>query len=149
MANDAKKVSELVVTTTLSANDRVVVLSNPSSAANTKTITVTNFANTLNTQNIRNAGVVNSLVIDFSTDRIVLVQPNNSSTFTTSNYSAGRKVEVWVNPTTTNSITLSGITNTQITGACTTPVPISGQLIKMTFLSTTTANTGVYVDVNR
>jgi hypothetical protein len=52
MANDAKKVSELAVTTTLSANDRVVILSNPSSAANTKTITATNFANSLITSNI-------------------------------------------------------------------------------------------------
>lgn len=51
MANDAKKVSELVVTTTLSANDRVVILSNPSSAANTKTITVANFANNLTANN--------------------------------------------------------------------------------------------------
>jgi len=52
MANDAKKVSELAVTTTLSANDRVVILSNPSSAANTKTITAANFANSLISSNI-------------------------------------------------------------------------------------------------
>lgn len=58
MANDAKKVSELVVTTTLSANDRVVILSNPSSAANTKTITVANFANNLTANNATYLGGV-------------------------------------------------------------------------------------------
>jgi len=55
VANDAKKVSELAVTTTLSANDRVVILSNPSSAANTKTITVTNFANSVAAKFISNS----------------------------------------------------------------------------------------------
>ena len=58
MANDAKKVSELAVTTTLSANDRVVILSNPSSAANTKTITVANFANNLTANNATYLGGV-------------------------------------------------------------------------------------------
>ena len=58
MANDAKKVSELAVTTTLSANDRVVILSNPSSAANTKTITVANFANNLTANNTSYLGGV-------------------------------------------------------------------------------------------
>ena len=47
MANDAKKVSELAVTTTLSANDRVVILASPATAANVKTITASNFANGL------------------------------------------------------------------------------------------------------
>jgi hypothetical protein len=55
MANDAKKVSELAVTTTLSANDRVVILSNPSSAANTKTITAANFANSVAAKFISNS----------------------------------------------------------------------------------------------
>jgi len=58
MANDAKKVSELAVTTTLSANDRVVILSSPSSAANTKTITVANFANNLTANNTSYLGGV-------------------------------------------------------------------------------------------
>jgi hypothetical protein len=58
VANDAKKVSELAVTTTLSANDRVVILSNPSSAANTKTITVANFANNLTANNATYLGGV-------------------------------------------------------------------------------------------
>jgi hypothetical protein len=56
VANDAKKVSELAVTTTLSANDRVVILSNPSSAANTKTITVANFANNVTANNANYLG---------------------------------------------------------------------------------------------
>jgi hypothetical protein len=42
MANDAKKVSQLGITTTLSANDRVVVLTNPASSAQTQTITLSN-----------------------------------------------------------------------------------------------------------
>jgi hypothetical protein len=58
VANDAKKISELVVVTTLSANDRVVILANPSSAANTKTITVANFANNLTANNTSYLGGV-------------------------------------------------------------------------------------------
>jgi hypothetical protein len=45
MANDAKRTSQLGITTTLSNSDRVVVLTNPNTAAQTQTITVTNFAN--------------------------------------------------------------------------------------------------------
>jgi len=47
MANDAKKTSQLGIATALSANDRVVVLTNPASTAQTQTITVTNFANSI------------------------------------------------------------------------------------------------------
>jgi len=39
------KVSALPVSNTLSANDRVVILTNTSSSANLKTISATNFAN--------------------------------------------------------------------------------------------------------
>lgn len=43
----SKRISELTVATTLSANDRVVVLTNPASSAQTQTLTVTNFANAI------------------------------------------------------------------------------------------------------
>lgn len=39
------KISALTVANTLSATDRVVVLTNPASAANVQTITLANFAN--------------------------------------------------------------------------------------------------------
>jgi hypothetical protein len=54
MANESKKISELAVATTLSANDRVVVLVNPSSTANVKTITTSNFANSVAAKFISN-----------------------------------------------------------------------------------------------
>lgn len=54
MADDSKKVSELVVTTSLSANDRLVVLTNPASSPNVQTITVSNFANTVAAKLIMN-----------------------------------------------------------------------------------------------
>jgi len=54
VANDAKKISELVVVTTLSANDRVVILANPASSANARTITTANFANSVATKFISN-----------------------------------------------------------------------------------------------
>jgi hypothetical protein len=44
MANDARRTSQLGVTTSLSPNDRLVVLTNPASAANTQTITLNNFS---------------------------------------------------------------------------------------------------------
>ena len=43
MANDSKKVSELPITTILSANDRIVVLTNPAASAQTQTITLSDF----------------------------------------------------------------------------------------------------------
>lgn len=45
MANNAIKISNLAITTTMSANDRVVVLANTSSTAILKTITLTNLTN--------------------------------------------------------------------------------------------------------
>jgi hypothetical protein len=48
MANDSKKISELSIATALSANDRVVVLTNPNtSSAAVKTIAVANLASSL------------------------------------------------------------------------------------------------------
>jgi hypothetical protein len=50
MSNDSKRVSELGITTTLQANDRVVVLTNPNTSAQTQTISVGNLGYSL-TQN--------------------------------------------------------------------------------------------------
>jgi hypothetical protein len=59
MANDSKRVSQLGVTSTLSLTDRVLVLTNPSSAANVQTITVNNFANALgNTLSIFSTNII-------------------------------------------------------------------------------------------
>ena len=55
MASDAKKVSDLAVATTLSANDRVVVLVSPATTANVKTITTSNFANSVAAKLISNS----------------------------------------------------------------------------------------------
>jgi hypothetical protein len=43
MSNDSRKVSSLTQATTVSANDRVVVLTNPDSSSNVQTITLSNF----------------------------------------------------------------------------------------------------------
>jgi hypothetical protein len=47
MSNDAVKTSQLGITTTLANNDRVVVLTNPNTAAQTQTIAVSTLARTL------------------------------------------------------------------------------------------------------
>ena len=52
MSNDAKKISELAVASTLSSTDRVVILANPNTSSNVKTITVSNFANSLAASNV-------------------------------------------------------------------------------------------------
>lgn len=52
MANDAKRTSQLSVTTSLSANDRLVVLTNPTTSAQTQTTTLATLANTLVSNNI-------------------------------------------------------------------------------------------------
>lgn len=62
MSNDSKKLSELLIATTLSANDRVVMLTNPDSAANAHTIKLTNFgaslANNMPVANSTQLGVI-------------------------------------------------------------------------------------------
>jgi hypothetical protein len=62
MSNDSKRVSELTLATTLHANDRVVVLTNPVSAANVQTISLTNFgasvANNMPIANSTQLGVI-------------------------------------------------------------------------------------------
>jgi hypothetical protein len=64
MANDSKRVSQLGVITTISANDRIVVLTNPGAAgANLQTVTVNAFSyalanNTLPIANTTKRGVV-------------------------------------------------------------------------------------------
>lgn len=55
MADNAKKISELVIATTLASTDRVVVLASPASSANVKTITAANFANSVAAKLITNA----------------------------------------------------------------------------------------------
>ena len=47
MSNDSKRISELDIATTVSANDRVVVLTNPSTSPNVYTISAVNFAKSL------------------------------------------------------------------------------------------------------
>lgn len=54
MANDSKRTSELNIATSLSANDRLVVLTNPASAAQTQTITVNNFVNSISVSTLKN-----------------------------------------------------------------------------------------------
>lgn len=49
------KISELPVATTLTANDRVVVLANTNSSAVVKTITTSNFANSVAAKLISNS----------------------------------------------------------------------------------------------
>lgn len=47
MSNDSKRISELSIATTVSANDRVVVLTNPNSSPNVYTISAVNLAKSL------------------------------------------------------------------------------------------------------
>lgn len=69
MANDSKKISELTIATTLSANDRVVVLTNPATSAQTQTITLQNITSSIGYANATSAGVIkvgSGLAIDGS-----------------------------------------------------------------------------------
>ena len=68
MATETKRISELSVTTTLSANDRVVVLANTSGNAVVKTVTVSNLTKITNTAPVsaNSEGAVGSLVYDES-----------------------------------------------------------------------------------
>lgn len=68
MANDAKKTSELGITTTLSANDRIVVLTNPSSTPATQTIPLPYLANSIvNVTRYANSSAAGVVKIDNST----------------------------------------------------------------------------------
>lgn len=60
MADNAKKISELVIATTLASTDRVVVLASPASSANVKTITAANFANSVAAKFVSNTAPVSN-----------------------------------------------------------------------------------------
>ena len=67
MANDSKRVSQLGITTAVTANDRVVVVTNPGTvSANTQTITLTNFVNAFasNVFPVANTTVRGSVKVD-------------------------------------------------------------------------------------
>lgn len=68
MATETKRISELSVTTTLSANDRVVVLANTSGDAVVKTVLVSNLTKITNTipANAASTGIIGSLAYDNS-----------------------------------------------------------------------------------
>lgn len=53
-----KKLSQLPVANTATANDRIVILANTSSSPTTRTITTTNFANSVAAKLISNAAPV-------------------------------------------------------------------------------------------
>lgn len=65
MANDARKVSELGITTSVSLTDRAVVLTNPTGSRAVQTITVGNLAN--NIGNIIVANVQSSIIPSVNT----------------------------------------------------------------------------------
>lgn len=66
MATETKKISELSITTTLSTNDRVVVLANTNGDAVVKTVLVSNLTKISNTipANATSTGIVGSMAYD-------------------------------------------------------------------------------------
>ena len=97
MANDSRRVSQLGITTTVSANDRVVVITNPATAAQTQTIALNNFINSISnafpTANSTQLGVVkgggNNIFIDTSGVISTSILPSgtyNITTITTATY---------------------------------------------------------------
>lgn len=72
MANDAKRVDQLTVTTSLSANDKLVVLANTSGSPVVRTLSASNFVNSTPTKFISNSapasntanGVVGQIAYD-------------------------------------------------------------------------------------
>jgi hypothetical protein len=106
------------------------------------------FANSVTTNStVRDAGTTTAVTINFSTDQIVLFNPTSVSTITLANPIPGKKVELWVRSGTTNTIT-HGVQANQSTGASATFTPASGASYRFTYLSTTSANSGVYVNIN-
>ena len=58
MTNDARKTSQLPITTSLSANDRLVVLTNPATSAQTQTVTLRTLSNNIVRANTTTFGTV-------------------------------------------------------------------------------------------
>jgi hypothetical protein len=100
MANDTKRISELSVVTSLSANDRLVVLTNPTTAAQTQTIALKNLViNAMSYANTTAAGVVkvgNNLTIN-ATGYLTLANSISTSIIatTTNTYSLGNSSSSW------------------------------------------------------
>lgn len=144
MANDAKKVSELAVTTTLSANDRVVILSNPSSAANTKTITAANFANSLISSNIiptasnTQLGVVkvDGTTITISNGVISGAANTGNIRFTNNTITSVITGDISISPNTSGSLSVPSL-----------KIPV-GSLIQNTISISTVVNNAILLTVN-
>ena len=101
MANEAKRLSELPVTTSLSANDRLVVLTNPATSAQTQTIALKNLVtNAMSYANATSAGVVkvgNNLTSN-ATGYISLAANNINTSIiatTTNTFSLGNSSSSW------------------------------------------------------
>jgi len=77
MADNAKKISELLVANTLSDEDRVLALVNPSGSANTRTITLENFTKSL-TRPV--TVVTNTSFTANSSHDILICRPTENST---------------------------------------------------------------------
>ena len=58
MANESRRISQLLITTTVSANDRVVVLTDPITNAQSKTVTFNNLTKALSGANSSTKGLV-------------------------------------------------------------------------------------------
>jgi hypothetical protein len=144
MANDAKKVSELAVTTTLSANDRVVILSNPSSAANTKTITAANFANSLVSSGIIPTATTTQLgVVKVDGTTITISNGVISGASNTGNIRFTNNV---ITSVVTGDITISPNTS----GALVVPsikIPV-GSVIQNTISISTVVNNAILLTIN-
>jgi hypothetical protein len=80
MSNNAKPISNLAITTTLSSSDRVVVLANAATTANVKTIALSDFANNFAITNLTPASSsANGFVgqITFDTNNLYICVSNN------------------------------------------------------------------------
>lgn len=122
MANDAKRTSQLTVTTSLANTDRLVVLTNPASSAQTQTITVNNFIyNTINNFPIANTtqrGVVRSgnVVIAAANGVLSVNSLNFAATIVTGNLTVNGGVFFTGNVTTSNTIAPVTSTSNGTTG---------------------------------
>lgn len=65
MSNNAQKISNVNITTTLSSSDRVVVVSNANTTANVNTITLANLANSMPAVAITNTFPSNSTSVGY------------------------------------------------------------------------------------
>jgi hypothetical protein len=126
MANDARRISDLAIANTLSANDRVVILANPDTSANVKTITANNFAASLIASNVIPVASTTQLGV-VKVDGNTITISNGTISATANNYNQQLN--------TTSNVTFNSVTTSNISSQNDVNINLGNNAYTWTYLA--------------